>query len=76
MGLDLPVIITEMRMHGKATSLPDGSSKLEAARTRTNCVAGLIVHSDQGWHYKTQPFRAMRHAKHEPQGQLLRQRSD
>lgn len=57
------------------------SSMLEAALSRTNCVAGLIVHSDQGWHYKMQPYRAMRRAtrspaKHEPQGQLLRQRGD
>lgn len=35
------------------------SSMLEAALSRTNCVAGLIVHSDQGWHYKMQPYRAM-----------------
>ena len=26
------------------------SSMLETALSRTNCVAGLIVHSDQGWH--------------------------
>lgn len=32
---------------------------LEAALSWTNCVAGLIVHSDQGWHYKMQPYRAM-----------------
>ena len=35
------------------------SSMLEAVLSRTNCVAGLIVHSDQGWHYKMQPYRAM-----------------
>jgi transposase InsO family protein len=35
------------------------SSMLEAALSRTNCVAGLIVHSDQGWHYKMQPYRPM-----------------
>ena len=35
------------------------SSMLETALSRTNCVAGLIVHSDQGWHYKMQPYRAM-----------------
>lgn len=35
------------------------SSMLEAALKRTNCVAGLIVYSDQGWHYKMQPYLAM-----------------
>lgn len=35
------------------------SSMLEAALSRSNCVIGLIVHSDQGWHYKMQPYRAM-----------------
>jgi putative transposase len=35
------------------------SSTLEAALSRTNCSAELIVHSDQGWHYKMQPYRAM-----------------
>jgi len=35
------------------------SSMLEAALSRTNCVAGLILHSDQGWHYKMQPYRAI-----------------
>lgn len=35
------------------------SSMLEAALSRTNCVAGLVVHSDQGWHYKMQTYRAM-----------------
>lgn len=36
------------------------SSTLEAALSRTRCAAELIVHSDQGWHYKIQPYRAMR----------------
>ncbi|MFI8619151.1 hypothetical protein ACIGHN_26995 [Acidovorax sp. NPDC077693] len=31
------------------------SSMLLAARSQTNCVAGLIMHSDQGCHYKMQP---------------------
>lgn len=35
------------------------SSTLEAAFSRTRCAAELIVHSDQGWHYKMQPYRAM-----------------
>ncbi len=35
------------------------SSTLEAALLRTRCTAELIVHSDQGWHYKMQPYRAM-----------------
>ncbi|WP_425489705.1 transposase [Diaphorobacter ruginosibacter] len=35
------------------------SSMLEAALSRTSCAAGLIVHSDQGWHYKMQPYRAI-----------------
>ena len=35
------------------------SSTLEAALSRTRCAAELIVHSDQGWHYKMQPCRAM-----------------
>ncbi|MFM7002307.1 MAG: IS3 family transposase [Limnohabitans sp.] len=32
---------------------------LHVALSRTECTAGLIVHSDQGWHYKMQPNRAM-----------------
>lgn len=35
------------------------SSMLEAALSRTGCAAGLILHSDQGRHYKMQPYRAM-----------------
>jgi transposase InsO family protein len=35
------------------------SGTFEAALSRTNCGAKLIVHSDQGWHYKMQPYRAM-----------------
>lgn len=35
------------------------SSMLEAALSRASCATGLIVHSDQGWHYKMQPYRAM-----------------
>lgn len=35
------------------------SSTLEAALSRTKCADELIVHSDQGWHYKMQPYRAM-----------------
>lgn len=35
------------------------SSTLRAALSRTKYVAELIVHSDQGWHYKMQPYRAM-----------------
>lgn len=35
------------------------SSTLRAALSRTRCAAELIVHSDQGWHYKMQPYRAM-----------------
>jgi putative transposase len=49
---------------------------LEAALSRLGDTSGLTVHSDQGWHYKMQPYRAMLRAsrgdtKHEPQGQLL-----
>jgi len=35
------------------------SGTLSAALSRTTCTAKLIVHSDQGWHYKMQPYRAM-----------------
>lgn len=35
------------------------SSTLEAALSHIRCTAGLVVHSDQGWHYKMQPYRAM-----------------
>ena len=35
------------------------SRKLEAALSRTSCAAEPIVHSDQGWHYKMQPYRPM-----------------
>jgi putative transposase len=35
------------------------SSTLQVALSRTKCTAELIVHSDQGWHYKMQPYRAM-----------------
>jgi putative transposase len=34
-------------------------STLEAALARTVRTAELIVHSDQGWHYKMQPYRSM-----------------
>ena len=32
---------------------------LEAALSRLGDTSGLPVHSDQGWHYKMQPYRAM-----------------
>ena len=35
------------------------SGMLQAALARTACTGELIVHSDQGWHYKMQPYRAM-----------------
>lgn len=35
------------------------ANTLQVALSRTECTAGLIVHSDQGWHYKMQPYRAM-----------------
>ena len=35
------------------------ASTLREALLRTACTAQLIVHSDQGWHYKMQPYRAM-----------------
>lgn len=35
------------------------SGMLEAALARTACTGELIVHSDQGWHYKMQSYRAM-----------------
>ena len=31
-------------------------STLRTALSRTKCTAKLIVHSDQGWHYKMQPY--------------------
>ncbi len=34
-------------------------STLQTALSRNKCSAKLIVHSDQGWHYKMQPYRAM-----------------
>ena len=35
------------------------SGTLDVALARVKHVAGLTVHSDQGWHYKMQPYRAM-----------------
>ena len=35
------------------------SGTLDVALARAKHVAGLTVHSDQGWHYKMQPYRAM-----------------
>jgi transposase InsO family protein len=35
------------------------ASTLQVALSRSECTAGLIVHSDQGWHYKMQPYRAL-----------------
>ena len=35
------------------------SGTLETALSRAKSTADLIVHSDQGWHYKMQPYRAM-----------------
>ena len=35
------------------------ASTLQEALSRTECTAGLIVHSHQGWRYKMQPYRAM-----------------
>ena len=35
------------------------ASTLRLAFSQTECTAGLIIHSDQGWHYKMQPYRAM-----------------
>ncbi|QWT47046.1 IS3 family transposase [Azospira inquinata] len=35
------------------------SGTLEAALSRIGSASELIVHSDQGWHYKMQPYRAM-----------------
>lgn len=35
------------------------SGTLEAALSRIRSASELIVHSDQGWHYKMQPYRAM-----------------
>ena len=32
---------------------------LREAIARSECTSDLIVHSDQGWHYKMQPYRAM-----------------
>nr|ART90301.1 transposase [uncultured bacterium] len=35
------------------------SGTLEAALSQSKDTTGLTVHSDQGWHYKMQPYRAM-----------------
>ena len=35
------------------------ASTLKVALSRTDFTAGLVVHSDQGWHYKMQPYRSM-----------------
>ena len=35
------------------------SGTLEAALSRSECTAELTVHSDQGWQYKMQPYRAL-----------------
>ena len=35
------------------------SGTLRAALSRSKCTAELTVHSDQGWQYKMQPYRAM-----------------
>jgi transposase InsO family protein len=35
------------------------ASTVNVALSRNDCSAGLIVHSDQGWHYKVQPCRSM-----------------
>lgn len=35
------------------------SGTLEAALSRIKSAAELIVHSDQGWHYKMRPYRVM-----------------
>jgi transposase InsO family protein len=35
------------------------SHTLQEALSRTGCISELIVHSDQGWHYKMQPYQAM-----------------
>lgn len=35
------------------------SDTLREALARSTCASELVVHSDQGWHYKMQPYRAM-----------------
>ncbi len=35
------------------------SNTLDAALSRSQSTDGLIVHSDQGWHHKTQPYQTM-----------------
>jgi len=35
------------------------SDTLREALARSACASELVVHSDQGWHYKMQPYRAM-----------------
>ena len=35
------------------------ASTLDVALSRSKDTTGLTVHSDQGWHYKMQPYRAM-----------------
>ena len=56
--------VSHYRLHGIDGLRPKRSKysaqfKLQVALSRTECTAGLIVHSDQGWHYKMQPYRAM-----------------
>jgi putative transposase len=35
------------------------SGTLQSALSRSQCTAELTVHSDQGWHYKMLPYRAL-----------------
>lgn len=35
------------------------ASTMDVALSRSKDTTGLTVHSDQGWHYKMQPYRAM-----------------
>ena len=35
------------------------ASTLQVALSRAECTSQLIIYSDQGWHYKMQPYRAL-----------------
>jgi len=35
------------------------ASTLQVALSRAECTSELIIHSDQGWHYKMLPYRAL-----------------
>jgi putative transposase len=50
------------------------SDTLQEALARSACTSELIVHSDQGWHYKMQSYRAM--LKHHGVSQSMSRRGN